>query len=295
MHDYLKEIKILEQANRVAITYKYPILLPFVLESKRAIRSLFYRLNPKLKISEQKNDKWFQIARHSSPLYRKYNKKELDAGKVENIKIAIKSLDGLIIPPGKIFSFWKYVGRPSSKKGFKNGLVLSAGQLKEDVGGGLCQLSNLIAYMFACSECVFIERKHHSRDVFPDNNRVVPFASGATIFFNLIDLRIKNIYPFPIKLNLHTTDTQLRGALGIPLSLNYFEKLEEVESYFIKSTKTGLLYRCNKLNRVFYEKGTKEKIKEEPLWLNIAQVMYDEKNIKKEIILADPHSLKQLV
>jgi len=244
-------------------------------------------------MKKSKDEKWFQIVEHSSPLYRKYNKKELDDGKVENIKIAIKSLDGIIIPPGKTFSFWKHVGRSSSKRGFKKGLVLSAGQLKEDIGGGLCQLSNLIAYMFACSDSVFVERKHHSRDVFPDYNRVIPFASGATIFFNLIDLKVKNVYPFPVKLNLRTTDTQLRGSLLVPVPLDYFVKLEEKESYFIKSSKTGNLYRCNKLNRVFYKKITKEKIKEESLWLNVAQVMYDEENIKKEIILTDSHTSSQ--
>lgn len=285
MDDYLKQIKILEQTKKIAITSRYPVLLPFILESKRMVRSVFYGLHPKFKINKSKNEKWFQITEHSSPLYRKYNKKELDDGKIENIKIAIKSLDGIIIPPGRTFSFWKQVGRPSSKRGFKKGLVLSSGKLKEDVGGGLCQLSNLIAYMFACSECVFLERNHHSKDVFPDYERVIPFASGATIFFNLIDLRIKNLYPFPIRLNLRTTDTQLRGSLSIPVSLDYFIKIEEGESYFIKSTNTDKLYRCNKLDRVFYKKGTKEKIKEEPLWLNVAQVMYDAKNLKKEIIL----------
>lgn len=284
MDFFLDEIKKNEGENRVAITNKYPFLLPFVLEYKRFIISIFYNFNYKFKTYDYKISSWFHLTEHSSPLYRKYNKKELDEGKIENIKIAIKKLDGIIIPPGKIFSFWKYVGRPSSKRGFKNGLVLSGGRLKQDIGGGLCQLSNLIAYMFACSECIFIERKHHSKDVFPDSNRTIPFASGATIFFNLIDLKIKNTYPFPIKLNLHTTDTQLRGSLDIPIALDYFVKLKEKESFYIRSNKTKKIYRCNSLNRVFYKKNTKNKIKEEALWSNTAEVMYDESNIKQVIL-----------
>jgi vancomycin resistance protein VanW len=251
------------------------------------IRSVLDSYNPKLRTYRSASARWFNLTEHSSPLYRKYNKKELDEGKIENIKLAIKSLDGIIIPPGKVFSFWKHVGRTSSKRGFKKGLVLSAGQLKEDVGGGLCQLSNLIAYMFAGTECVFVERKHHSKDVFPDYNRVIPFASGATIFFNLIDLKVKNSYTFPIKINLRTTDTQLRGSLSAPTRLDYFIKLEEKESYFIKSAQTSNVYRCNKLYRVFYEKKTKHKIKEEPLWLNVAQVMYAEDTIKHLIVSID--------
>ena len=287
MDYFLNEIKKIENENRVALTRKYPFLLPFVLRFRRLARSIYYNLNPKFKIPHSEISSWFHLTEHSSPLYRKYNSRELDEGKIENIKIAIKSLNGIVIPPGKVFSFWKYIGNPSSKRGFKKGLVLSNGQLKEDIGGGLCQLSNLIAYMFVCSECLFIERKHHSKDVFPDYNRTVPFASGATIFFNLIDLKIKNTYPFPLKINLRTTDTQLRGSLDGSISLNYFIKLEEKESFFIKSTKTKKLYRCNRLNRVFYEKNTKNKIKEEKLWTNTAEVMYDENNVKQAILLME--------
>jgi vancomycin resistance protein VanW len=285
MKTFLKQIKKIEGKSRVVLTRKYPTLLPFVLESKRVIYSALYNFNPRFKTYKTKDSKQFNLIEHSSPLYRKYNKRELDNGKVENIKIAIDTLNGIIIQPGKVFSFWKHVGRPLQKRGFKKGLVLSGGQLQEDVGGGLCQLSNLIAYMFACTECVFIERKHHSRDVFPDYNRTIPFASGATVFFNLIDLKVKNTYSFPIRLNLRTTDTQLRGSLSGPSSLEYVIKLEEKESYFIKSTKTNNLYRCNRLDRVFYEKNTKRKIKEIPLWLNTAQVMYDEKDIAHPIFV----------
>lgn len=283
MNNFLSKIKNIEEDNRVAFTSKHPLFLPLVLESRRLIRSVIYKFHPKFRLKNLEQAKWYQITEHSSPLFRKYNKRELDLGKIENIKIAIKNLDGIIIPPQKVFSFWKHVGRPSSKRGFRNGLVVSNGKLKDDVGGGLCQLSNLIAYMFACSECEFVERKHHCKDVFPDSNRVVPFASGATVFYNLIDLKIKNPYLFPIKLNLRTTETQLRGSISVSSKIDYYVKLEEKESYFIKSKSTGKLYRCNELDRVFYDKTAKTKIKDEPLWLNVAEVVYEESLVKQEI------------
>ncbi len=274
----------------MAITRQYPILLPLVLETKRLLKSLRYNFNLSFRFQKETKSTQFNLVEHSSPLFRKFNKRELDEGKIENINIAIKHLNGIVIPPGKVFSFWKHVGRPTLKKGFKKGLVLSGGQLKEDVGGGLCQLSNLIAYMFACTECLFVERKHHSKDVFPDNGRTVPFASGATVFFNLIDLKVKNIYPFPIKLNLRTTDTQLRGSISAPQQLGYVIKIEEADSAFIRS-KIDKVYRCNTLNRVYYKKHTNEQIKQNPLWTNIAQVMYDEKNIKKPIVTLNTSTL----
>ncbi len=287
MDSFLDTIRRTEKDNSIALTRRYPPLLPFILVSRRFLRSMFYTFNPAFKLGTTNTSSWFHLTEHSSPLYRKYNKRELDEGKVANIKIAIKNLDGIVIPPGKTFSFWKYVGRPSTKRGFKNGLVISNGHLKEDTGGGLCQLSNLIAYMFACTECTFTERKHHSKDVFPDSNRAVPFASGATVFFNLIDLKVKNTYPFPLRINLRTTDTQLRGSITAPKPLGYFLKLEEQDSLFIKSLETKKLYRCNSLQRTFYEKNTKNIIKKEKLWTNVAEVMYDEGSISQIITPVD--------
>ncbi len=289
---YLEQIDKLEKNTRIAFTKRYPLFLSPVLGTKRLLRVLYYRFNSDFKIQKSKNFCHTNLVEHSSPLFRKFNKVELDEGKIKNINLAIKNLDGIVIPPGKVFSFWKLVGRPSSKKGYKNGLVLSNGNLKEDIGGGLCQLSNLIAYMFACTECEFIERKHHSRDVFPDNNRAVPFASGATVFFNLIDLKVKNTYNFPIVLKLRTTDTQLRGSIGSAITLNHSVKIEETDAVFIKSNKNKI-YRCNTLQRVFYEKYTRERIKEYPLWINVAQVMYDEKEIKVPILVSTHLYLNQ--
>jgi vancomycin resistance protein VanW len=287
MYRYAKQIINLEKTKRVALTRKFPAILPIVLESKRLINTLGYKFNPAFSLRKETATKWFNITEHSSPLYRKYNKVELDEGKIKNIRIAIKNIDGIVIPPGKIFSFWKFVGRPLKKNGFERGLVLSAGQLKEDIGGGLCQLSNLMAYMFACTECDFVERKHHSRDVFPDSGRIIPFASGATVFFNLIDLKVKNTYPFPIRINLRTTDTQLRGSISCPVQLDNSIKLEEEGSKFIRSLRTGVIYRCNELFRVMYDKRTKKQIKKNILWTNIAEVMYDTGNIEHKIDTLD--------
>lgn len=288
--DVKKLILNIENDKRVAFTKKFPSLVFPVIEIKRLYKKINYSYSNSYNLKQTERSpgsKWFNITEHSSPLYRKYNKRELDDGKIKNIKIAIQKLDGIVIEPNQIFSFWRCVGRTSESRGFSKGLVLSDGELKEDFGGGLCQLSNLIAYMFACSDCVFIERKHHSRDVFPDSGRSVPFASGATIFYNLIDLKVKNTYDFPIQLKLRTTETQLRGSLSALKILDYEIKLEEKSTGFFKSAKSGLTYRYNKLFRVFYKKGNlklgKEITKEGLLWENIARVIYSDKEIKKDI------------
>jgi hypothetical protein len=39
-------------------------------------------------------------------------------GKVENLRVAARHFDGLVIPEGGVFSFWRQLGRPSRARGF---------------------------------------------------------------------------------------------------------------------------------------------------------------------------------
>lgn len=49
--------------------------------------------------------------------------------------------------------------------------MLFLGRIGSDVGGGLCQLSNLIFWMTFHTPLTVTERYRHSHDVFPDANR----------------------------------------------------------------------------------------------------------------------------
>jgi VanW like protein len=65
----------------------------------------------------------------------------LTAGKVHNLRLALGGIDGVEVPAGETFSFWKQVGRPSRARGFVDGRELREGCLIASPGGALCQLS----------------------------------------------------------------------------------------------------------------------------------------------------------
>jgi vancomycin resistance protein VanW len=71
-------------------------------------------------------------------------------------------------------------------------MELSFGEARSGIGGGICQLSNLIHWMAIHSPLVVVERSNHSFDPFPDEGRVLPFGSGAAIFYNYVDLVLHN-------------------------------------------------------------------------------------------------------
>ena len=68
----------------------------------------------------------------------------LQFGKVQNLRCAVRRISGVVIPVGGVFSFWKQIGRATTRKGYTIGRELREGCLIPSLGGGLCQLSNTL-------------------------------------------------------------------------------------------------------------------------------------------------------
>ncbi|TCK92916.1 vancomycin resistance protein VanW [Natranaerovirga hydrolytica] len=169
----------------------------------------------KEKYAKSKEEELFKYVffTHRTPLYRQL--KDVDMwyqhNKVKNLKVAIKQLNKITIKPRETFSYWKLIGKPTKRKGFVNGMVLYYGNYKSGVGGGLCQLSNLIYWMTLHTPLTVIERYRHSYDVFPDSKRTQPFGSGATCVYNYRDLGIYNNTEETYRLHLYLTENELVG------------------------------------------------------------------------------------
>ncbi|UMZ73428.1 VanW family protein [Natranaerofaba carboxydovora] len=154
-----------------------------------------------------------KVFEHQTPLLRKLKNVDMwmQYNKVENLKIATQKINKIVINPGETFSFWRLIGKPSKRNGYRTGMVLSYGQIIEGIGGGLCQLSNLIYWMTLHTPLTIKERYRHTYDVFPDANRVLPFGSGATCSYNYIDLQICNETDQSYQLIVYLTDDYLVG------------------------------------------------------------------------------------
>ncbi len=151
---------------------------------------------------------------HATPLFRGLSgvDHELELGKVANLRLAVGALDGRMLQPGQRLSFWWFVRAPTARRGFRPGLVLDEGRLLAGVGGGLCQLTNLLYWMTVHTPLTVVERWRHTYDVFPDTNRTQPFASGATCAYPSLDLQIVNETTSRYRLGLVVDGTHLRGA-----------------------------------------------------------------------------------
>ena len=214
------------------------------------------------------------LYQHQSPLFRDLPKVDLrlQENKVINLQIGIKALNNLIINPGEVFSFWLQLGKPSKSKGYVDGFVLKDGCVEAGIGGGLCQLSNLIYWMTIHTPLTVLERWRHSYDVFPDANRTVPFGGGATCSYPSLDLQIKNTTSHPVQLCVRLCDNYLigewRGLDHFQYSYRVYESFHEIISDF-----RGRYVRHNILRRKVFNADLRQ-IEDQFVIENYGLMMY---------------------
>lgn len=192
----------------------------------------------------------YLVYSHRTPLLRVLGEDTmvLQYNKITNLRLTIPHINGLVLEPGEVFSFWRLVGKPTRMKGYLEGIVLHNGKCTAGIGGGLCQLSNLIYWMTIHTPLTVVERWRHNYDVFPDNDRTQPFGSGATVVYNYVDLQICNNTKDQYQLSVWLDDNYLNGSwysTAEPL-LNY--QIYESE-HIIKSQWWGGYTRYNVLKR----------------------------------------------
>lgn len=120
----------------------------------------------------------------------------LQAGKIQNLRIATLALDGCTVPAGEVFSFWRQIGRPTQGKGYVQGRELRQGCIIPTVGGGLCQLSNAL-YDAALKAGFTIHERHPHTQVIAGS--LAEQGRDATVFWNYVDLRLSAAQTFSIR------------------------------------------------------------------------------------------------
>ncbi|WP_028610946.1 VanW family protein [Paenibacillus harenae] len=240
--------------------------------SKRYVKWIFSRD----RIAKEKSSANlpYLIHTHATPLYRQLRNVDmwLQTNKVINLKLAAERLDGLLLKPGESFSYWRTIGKPTKRKGYVEGMVLFYGSYKTGIGGGICQMSNLIYWMTLHTPLRVKERHRHSYDVFPDAGRTQPFGSGATCAYNYLDLQIYNPTTAIYQLRVRVTDNELVGEWRSTAGCEYSYKVYE-KDHRISSLPWGGYLRSNIIHRLVQNKANEE-IADEYVTENQAVMMY---------------------
>lgn len=263
-------------AKRKLLSQRHPVLYFLAVWVRRFGRYADWFFGGKKYANQRTNDSLsYRIKKHQSVLIRKLGDSDmqLQVNKITNLKIASERINGIVINPGETFSFCKLVGLPTKRKGYLPGMELSFGKAKPGIGGGLCQIANLIYWLVIHSPLTVIERNHHSFDPFPDDGRVLPFGSGATVFYNYRDLQFTNNTSHTFQINLWFTDKCIEGELRTDTELDYAYHIREEGHQFLEID--GLFYRKNEIWRdklMKFEGG--RVVETELITKNFARVMY---------------------
>jgi vancomycin resistance protein YoaR len=112
-------------------------------------------------------------------------------GRMQNIAVAASKFDGVIIPPGKIFSFNQHLGEVTKEEGYDVSLIIYGNRTVEGIGGGICQVSTTVFRSALFGGYEIVERWPHGYRVgwYEINSKV---GLDATVYSPDVDFKFRN-------------------------------------------------------------------------------------------------------
>lgn len=206
----------------------------------------------------------------------------LQKGKATNIQIAAQTLNHIIIKPGEEFSFWSLVGNTTKRKGYQEGRVIFNEEVVPGIGGGLCNLANLLHLLIVHSPMEITEFHAHSDALDPDKGKRKPFANGTSVQYNNQDYRFKNNTDQVMQLRTWVDNEILFGELRSESQFPFTFQIIEEDHHFKKEG--DHYYRNSMIYREKLDRKTEEILGKELILKNHSMVMYDPNLIPKEMI-----------
>lgn len=126
-------------------------------------------------------------------------------GRSTNIELAAQKLDGVVIMPGETFSYNQAVGQRTKAAGFKEATAYSNGQVVQEVGGGICQVSSTLYNAVLYANLEIVERTNHGF-----KPSYVKPGLDATVSWGGPDFKFKNNRNYPIRIKTDTSGKVLK-------------------------------------------------------------------------------------
>ncbi|MDN5834866.1 MAG: VanW family protein, partial [Brevibacterium sp.] len=125
-----------------------------------------------------------------------------------NLKVASKTVSGTVVQPGEQFSLNETLGQRTAANGYKPAGVISNGQMAEDYGGGVSQVSTTLfnAAFFAGFE--LDEHQAHSRYI-----SRYPEGREATLDWSSIDMKFTNTSKSPVVLDMSVSGGEVHAKV----------------------------------------------------------------------------------
>lgn len=277
-----------ETMKRKRITQRFPWLLPIRKKQRIFCFYLKMALDGRHYASRIGEEPFAHLLyTDTSPLYNKETGFDMiyQENKVFNLKLAAAVLNNLVIRPHETFSFWHLVRHADSKTPFRDGLTVTDGELKTTSGGGLCQMSNLLFWLFLHTPLLIVERHGHAVKHFPDPSGGLPAGVDAAVSEGWLDLKVRNDTEFTFQLRLAFTEEDITGSIFTDTDTGKRYEVANGEISF-ENRDEGLFEKADVLQRV-YSSGTGECLSEKRLYTNCCEIGYPLQGSEEGISMID--------
>lgn len=143
-----------------------------------------------------------------------------------NVKLSAQAINGKVLQPGEEFSFNEVVGQRTEAKGYKGAAAYNNGEVVEEIGGGVCQVSSTLYNVVVRAGLKTTVRRSHTFEP----SYVTP-GCDATVSWNGPDYKFVNNSSAAIGIRASYADRTVTISIyGIPV-------LEEGVKYTLESKK----------------------------------------------------------
>ncbi|MCL5116360.1 MAG: VanW family protein [Firmicutes bacterium] len=126
----------------------------------------------------------------------------------KNIELVAKRLNGTVVQPGQVFSYYKQVGPYTAENGFGWGRMFVGDRIVPSIGGGVCQGSSTLYSAVLRTGLLVLERHKHGLTV-----PYLPPGEDATVASDYLNFRFKNTRTTPILITAATGNRHLTVAI----------------------------------------------------------------------------------
>lgn len=174
-------------------------------EYGKVIEATIKEVSPELTAAQLK-EKYKTIATYTTTTTSNSNRNE-------NIRLACEALNGAIVNPGQEFSFNDTTGARTEAKGYKPATAYLNGEIVQEPGGGVCQVSSTLYNAVIFAGLKSTERHAHSYEpsyVTPGEDAAVSYGGPDFKFVNNSD------YPIAVKTSFANRELTI-SIYGVPV------------------------------------------------------------------------------
>ncbi len=122
--------------------------------------------------------------------------------RINNISKACEAINGLVMNPGDEFSYNERVGQRTAAGGYMAAGAYNNGQVVQEIGGGICQVSSTLYYCALVSNLEITNRLCHYFGV-----DYLPAGLDATVSWPSPDFKFRNDSEYPIRVEAAVDNT----------------------------------------------------------------------------------------